>query len=53
MSNLLKSALEKERSHYSEKLFQIGVYNKEIMNKMTISELRKEYTYFFRNIANH
>ncbi|KJJ40707.1 stress protein [Bacillus subtilis] len=53
MSNLLKSALEKERSHYSEKLFQIGVYNKEVMNKMTISELRKEYAYFFRSIANH
>lgn len=38
MSNLLKSALEKERRHYSEKLYQIGVYNKEVMNKMTISE---------------
>ncbi len=24
MSNLLKSALEKERRHYSEKLYQIG-----------------------------
>lgn len=47
MSNLLKSALEKERRHYSEKLYQIGVYNKEVMNKMTISELRKEYAYFF------
>lgn len=35
MSNLLKSALEKERRHYSEKLYQIGVYNKEVMNKMT------------------
>ncbi|MED4515488.1 stress response protein YkoL [Bacillus subtilis] len=53
MSNLLKSALEKERSHYSEKLYQIGVYNKEVMNKMTISELRKEYVYFFRSITNH
>ncbi|MEC0599604.1 stress protein [Bacillus spizizenii] len=53
MSNLLKSALEKERSHYSEKLCQIGVYNKEVMNKMTISELRKEYAYFFCSIQNH
>ncbi|MCY9201768.1 stress protein [Bacillus halotolerans] len=53
MSNLLKTALEKERSHYSEKLFQIGVYNKEVMNKMTLSELRKEYAYFFRSIPYH
>ncbi|KAF1680875.1 Fur-regulated basic protein FbpA [Bacillus mexicanus] len=52
MSNLLKSALEKERNHYSEKLFQIGVYNKEVMNKMTVSELRKEYAYFFRSVRN-
>ncbi len=43
MSNLLKTALEKERSHYSEKLFQIGVYNKEVMNKMTLSELRNSF----------
>ncbi|KYD04807.1 Fur-regulated basic protein FbpA [Bacillus atrophaeus] len=48
MSNFLKTALEKERSHYSEKLHQIGVYNKEVMKEMTISELRREYAYFYR-----
>ncbi|ARW06413.1 Fur-regulated basic protein FbpA [Bacillus atrophaeus] len=50
MSNFLKTALEKERSHYSEKLYQIGVYNKEVMKEMTISELRREYAYFYRKI---
>ncbi|MBY8913879.1 stress protein [Bacillus sp. YC2] len=50
MSHLLQNALDKERSHYSKKLLQIGVYTKEILNSMTITELRKEYAYFFRNI---
>ncbi|QHK03920.1 Fur-regulated basic protein FbpA [Bacillus velezensis] len=50
MSRLLQNALDKERNHYSKKLLQIGVYTKEILNSMTITELRKEYAYFFRNI---
>ncbi|ASP25922.1 Fur-regulated basic protein FbpA [Bacillus velezensis] len=47
MSRLLQNALDKERNHYSKKLLQIGVYTKEILNSMTITELRKEYAYFF------
>ena len=47
MSHLLQNALDKERNHYSKKLLQIGVYTKEILNSMTITELRKEYAYFF------
>lgn len=52
MSRLLQNALDKERNHYSKKLLQIGVYTKEILNSMTITELRKEYAYFFRNIPD-
>lgn len=48
MSKLLKLALEKERNHYSEKLISIGVYKRDHVQRMTISELRNEYFYFFR-----
>ncbi|ASB89932.1 Fur-regulated basic protein FbpA [Bacillus sonorensis] len=48
MSKLLKNALEKERKHYSEKLMSIGVYNRDNLQRMTITELRNEYFYFFR-----
>ncbi|KAA6453147.1 Fur-regulated basic protein FbpA [Bacillus swezeyi] len=48
MSKLLKNALEKERNHYSKKLISLGVYHQEHLQRMTITELRNEYFYFFR-----
>ncbi|WP_243385487.1 stress protein [Bacillus kexueae] len=47
MSNMLKKALEEQRKYYSEKLLAIGVYNEQIVNNMTLTELEKEYQYFF------
>lgn len=47
MSNMLNQALQEQRKYYSEKLLAIGVYNEEIVKKMTITELEKEYQYFF------
>ncbi|MDA1475814.1 stress protein [Bacillus changyiensis] len=48
MSKLLKKALEEERKHYTKKLISIGACQQDILHKMTITELRKEYIYFFR-----
>ncbi|MDA7026197.1 stress protein [Bacillus sp. CLL-7-23] len=48
MSKLLKKALEEERNHYTKKLISIGACQQDILHKMTITELRKEYFYFFR-----
>ncbi|MEC1262411.1 Fur-regulated basic protein FbpA [Bacillus swezeyi] len=48
MSKLLKNALEKERNHYSKKLISLGVYHQEHLQRMTITELRNEYFYFFQ-----
>ncbi|WP_243292232.1 stress protein [Bacillus sp. FJAT-47783] len=47
MSKMLKQALQEQRKYYAEKLLAIGVYNEEIVNNMTITELEKEYQYFF------
>ncbi|ARA85330.1 MULTISPECIES: hypothetical protein [Bacillus] len=48
MSRLLKNALEKERNHYLKKLNSLGEYNQDVLQRMTITELRNEYFYFFR-----
>ena len=48
MSRLLKNALEKERNHYLKKLISLGEHNREVLQRMTITELRNEYFYFFR-----
>ncbi|MTH54317.1 Fur-regulated basic protein FbpA [Bacillus mangrovi] len=50
MSKLLKFALDEQRSYYSHKLLAIGVYNDEVLQKMTISELKNEYVYFYHSI---
>ncbi|MGD6817462.1 Fur-regulated basic protein FbpA [Metabacillus sp. 84] len=50
MSKLLKFALEEQRNYYSQKLLAIGVYNNEVLRKMTISELKNEYVYFYHSI---
>jgi len=47
MSNFIKNALEEQRKYYSQKLLAIGVYNEEILNKMTLTELEREYQYFY------
>lgn len=46
MSRLLKNALEKERNHYLKKLNSLGEYNQDVLQRMTITELRNEYFYF-------
>lgn len=48
MSRLLKNALEKERNHYLKKLISLGEHNQEVLQRITITELRNEYFYFFR-----
>ncbi|APH05580.1 stress protein [Bacillus weihaiensis] len=50
MSKLLQNALEEQRKYYSQKLMAIGVYNKQVMNKMTLTELKNEYNYFYHNM---
>lgn len=47
MSKLLKNALEEQRKYYFQKLLAIDVYNEEILNKITLTELEKEYQYFY------
>lgn len=46
MSRLLKNALEKERNHYSKKLSSLGEYNQDVLQRMTITELRKNIFIF-------
>ncbi|MED4532973.1 stress protein [Metabacillus fastidiosus] len=50
MSSMIKIALEEQRKYYSQKLLAIGVYNLEIMEQMTLSELKNEYRYFYHNV---
>ncbi len=50
VSKLLQNALEEQRKYYSQKLMAIGVYNKQVMNKMTLTELKNEYNYFYHNM---
>ncbi|MCD7036198.1 Fur-regulated basic protein FbpA [Metabacillus sp. GX 13764] len=52
MSNMLKNALEEQRTYYFQKLLAIGVYNNAVLNKMTVTELKNEYNYFYHNIWN-
>lgn len=49
MSKMLQNALIEQRNYYSEKLLAIGVYNKEVMKNMTLTELKNEYNYFYHN----
>jgi hypothetical protein len=49
MSKMLQNALEEQRSYYSQKLLAIGVYNTQVLNKMTLTELKNEYNYFYHN----
>jgi hypothetical protein len=50
MSKMLQTALEEQRNYYSQKLRAIGVYNNQVLNKMTLTELKNEYNYFYRNV---
>jgi Fur-regulated basic protein A len=50
MSEMFQNALEEQRNYYSQKLLAIGVYNKQVMKKMTLTELKNEYNYFYRNV---
>lgn len=50
MSKMLQNALEEQRKYYSQKLLAIGVYNKQVMTKMTLTELKNEYNYFYHNV---
>ncbi len=50
MSKMLQNALEEQRNYYSQKLLAIGVYNSQVLNKMTLTELKDEYNYFYRNV---
>ncbi|UGB32310.1 Fur-regulated basic protein FbpA [Metabacillus sp. B2-18] len=52
MSKMLQTALEEQRNYYSQKLLAIGVYNSQVMNKMTLTELKNEYNYFYHNVPN-
>lgn len=50
MSKMLQNALEEQRNYYSQKLLAIGVYNSQVMKKMTLTELKNEYNYFYHNV---
>lgn len=50
MSKMLRSAIEEQRNYYSQKLVAIGVYNEKIMSNMTLTELKKEYNYFYHHV---
>ncbi|MDQ0229446.1 Fur-regulated basic protein FbpA [Metabacillus malikii] len=47
MSKMLQNALEEQRNYYSQKLLAIGVYNQQVLNQMTLTELKEEYQYFY------
>lgn len=49
MSKMLQNALEEQRNYYSQKLLAIGVYNTQVLRKMTLTELKNEYNYFYHN----
>jgi hypothetical protein len=50
MSKMLQNALIEQRKYYSDKLLAIGVYNTDVMKKMTLTELKNEYNYFYHNV---
>lgn len=50
MSKMLQNALEEQRNYYSQKLLAIGVYNTQVLNNMTLTELKNEYNYFYKNV---
>ena len=49
MGKRIQFALEEQRTYYAQKLLAIGVYNTQVLNNMTLSELKNEYNYFYRN----
>ena len=49
MSKMLQNAIVEQRNYYSQKLLAIGVYNTQVLNKMTLTELKNEYNYFYHN----
>jgi len=44
---ILKEALAKERHYYTKQLCSLGVYSPDAAKNMTISDLKKEYHFFF------
>lgn len=47
MRSILKEALAKERHYYTKRLCSLGVYSPDMTKNMTISDLKKEYHFFF------
>ena len=52
MRRILKEALAKERHYYTKQLCSLGVYSPDMTKNMTISDLKKEYHFFF-NKTDH
>ncbi|WP_353856018.1 stress protein [Bacillus sp. Bos-x628] len=53
MRQILKEALEKERQYYTQRLCSLGVYSHDMTKNMTISDLKKEYHFFFNKKHRH
>ena len=51
MSKMLRNAIEEQRNYYTQKLVAIGVYNEKVMTNMTLTELKKEYNYYYHHVA--
>ncbi|CAG9620522.1 Fur-regulated basic protein FbpA [Sutcliffiella rhizosphaerae] len=52
MSNELKKALKQQREYYIDKLLLINVYNDNVLNGLTITELKEEYNYFYNDFPS-
>lgn len=50
MSKMLQNALEEQRKYYYQKLLATGVYHPEVLVKMTITELKNEYNFFYHDV---
>ncbi|WP_345807342.1 stress protein [Bacillus pumilus] len=47
MRRILTEALAKERHYYTKQLCSLGVYSLSAAKNMTISDLKKEYHFYF------
>ncbi|WP_078381330.1 stress protein [Sutcliffiella halmapala] len=52
MKGRLHQALEQQREYYLKKLLLIGVYDLSILEKLTTSELKEEYNYFYNDVPS-
>ncbi|KEP26109.1 MULTISPECIES: hypothetical protein [Bacillus] len=53
MRRILKEALAKERRYYTKQLCSLGVYSPDMTKNMTISDLKKEYHFFFNKTERY